>query len=238
MTQQTDSRLPLHARLKDDLSRRISTGEWGPERALPSEAELATAYDVSVGTMRRVLGEFVAEGILVRRQGRGTFVRRPSFDNALFRFFRARGDDNRVPNARILSRDPEQPTAQVAQALGKPAQVLHLQRLRLWDSTPFLVEDIWVPLPQFDPLADIDIDDIGALLYPAYERLTGLVVGAASEELSVDAADPATAALLGCEPGEALMRIERLARTYAGEVIEYRVSHGVASAFRYRLELQ
>ncbi|MGV8872840.1 MAG: GntR family transcriptional regulator [Rhodococcus sp. (in: high G+C Gram-positive bacteria)] len=238
MTQGSDVRLPLHARLRDELSRRISDGEWGPTTALPSEAELAQQYEVSVGTMRRVLGDLVSAGALDRRQGRGTFVRRPSFGNALFRFFRARGDGDRVPDARILGREREQPSATVATELGGPDEVLHLRRLRLWGTKPFLAEDIWLPLPTFLPLVDIDVDEIGPLLYPAYERLTGVVVGTATEELSVTVADSDIAEKLDCREDEPLMRIARTARTYAGDTIEYRVSYGVASAFSYRLELQ
>lgn len=238
MTQHADNRLPLHARLKDDLSKRISANEWGPADALPSEADLAAAYDVSVGTMRRVLGEFVADGLLDRRQGRGTYVRRPTFDNAFFRFFRARGDGNRVPDARILLRQRLAPTPDVARALDHPSEVLHLHRLREWDSVPFLVEDIWLPLPLFEPIATMEIDAIGPLLYPAYEQHTGVVIGSATEDLSVEPADPEIAAALGSNSTEALMRIERTARTHSGDVVEYRVSHGIAAAFRYRLELR
>ncbi|MDV6260249.1 GntR family transcriptional regulator [Rhodococcoides yunnanense] len=238
MTQNADSRLPLHARLKDDLNGRIVANEWGPDVALPSEAELAAAYDVSVGTMRRVLGDFVADGLLDRRQGRGTFVRRPTFDNAFFRFFRARGDGNRVPDARILARVRHAASDDIARALNHDGDVVHIHRIREHDATPFLVEDIWLPLPRFDSIADMDIADIGPLLYPAYEQHSGVIVGSATEDLSFGATDPEIAAELGCQPDEALVRIERTARTHAGDVVEHRVSHGVAAAFRYRLELR
>lgn len=238
MTQHGDSRLPLHARLRDDLNKRIVANEWGPDVALPSEAELAAAYDVSIGTMRRVLGDFVADGLLDRRQGRGTFVRRPTFDNAFFRFFRARGDGNRVPNARILERVRHTASEDTARALRHDGDVLHLHRIREYDANPFLVEDIWLPLPRFDAIADIDIADLGPLLYPAYEQHAGVIVGSASEDLSFGATDPDIAAELGCRPDEALVRIERTALTHAGDVVEYRVSHGIAAAFRYRLELR
>ncbi|OZF07827.1 hypothetical protein CH300_05270 [Rhodococcus sp. 15-1154-1] len=238
MTQTGDGRLPLHARLKDDLSARISANEWGPDSALPSESELATAYNVSVGTMRRVLGDFVADGILDRRQGRGTFVRRPTFDNAFFRFFRARGDSDRIPDARILLRDRLRTPAEVACALDHKGEILHLHRVREYDAVPFLVEDIWLPLPAFDSIANIEISEIGPLLYPAYEKLAGIVIGSATEDLSFGHENSTVADELGCSGTESLARIERCARTHAGDAVEYRVSYGVASAFRYRLELR
>ncbi|WP_020112886.1 GntR family transcriptional regulator [Rhodococcus sp. 114MFTsu3.1] len=238
MTQVGDGRLPLHARLRDDLRARINANEWGPDAALPSESELATAYGVSVGTMRRVLGDFVADGILDRRQGRGTFVRRPTFDNAFFRFFRARGDTDRIPDARIVSRDRLRAPADVARVLDHDGDVLHLHRVREYDAIPFLVEDIWLPLSAFEPIASIDIEEIGPLLYPAYEQLAGIVVGSATEDLSFGHEDSAVAGELGCAPTETLARIQRSARTHAGDAVEYRVSYGIASAFRYRLELR
>lgn len=237
MPQQADLRLPLHVRLRDDLERRIRAGEWNPETPLPAETELAESYNVSIGTMRRVVGELVADGLLCRRQGRGTFVRRADFASSMFRFFRMKGSTDAIPAGRILSRVVTEPPPEVAQALDAHGLALYLQRLRLWDTTPFLAEDIWLALPALQPLADVSLEMIGDLLYPAYESLAGVVIGSASEELSVTAADAELAHTLGCSAGAPLVRIERRARTHAGDVVEFRITHGQASNFRYRVEI-
>lgn len=234
MTQTDDARLPLHARTHDDLLRRIRAGEWPHDVPLPSEGELAAEYGISVGTMRRVLGTLTSDGLVERRQGRGTFVRRAAFQHSLARFFRA-GD--RVPASRILDRQRVAAPADVAGALGSSGEVLHLLRLRLLDDEPYLVEDIWLPLPAFEPVAVADLDELGDLLYPAYERLTGLVVAAATEDLSVVTASADDAVVLGCADGSPLVRVERSARSVTGQVLEHRISRGPASRFHYRMEI-
>jgi GntR family transcriptional regulator len=236
---QTDQRLPLHARVKDDLIRRVRANEWGSTTPLPPESSLAEEYGISVGTLRRVLSELASEGLLERHQGRGTYVRRASFQHSLFRFFRMHGGSGQTPGSRILDRTATDAPADVARALGIKEQspVLHLHRLRLWQDTPFLVEDIWLPLPLFQPMADVGLNELGSLLYPEYENRIGLVIGSATEELLVTQATDPQAALMNCQAGDALVRIIRIARTHAGDVAEYRESYGLASSFRYRVEI-
>lgn len=239
----TDPRLPLHARLKEAMLHRIRLGEWSSNVALPSEFSLAEEFGVSLGTLRRVLTELADDGYLERQQGRGTYVRRASFDNSLFRFFRMQGGDGQVPNSRILQRNLEKAPTEVSEALGLTAgdEVLHLLRLRSWkpqNKEPFLVEDIWLPMPLFKPLADRRLEDFGPLLYPLYEELIGVIVGSATEQLSVEQATPGVAALLDCALIDPLIRIDRIARTHAQEPVEYRRSFGLAKSFQYRAEIK
>ena len=83
----SDDRLPAYVRLRDTLATRIANGEWTPDQPIPSEARLAKEYGLSVGTVRKGVDGLVDEGLLERRQGSGTFVRAPSFNATLFRFF-------------------------------------------------------------------------------------------------------------------------------------------------------
>lgn len=236
---QTDQRLPLHARVKDDLVRRVRTNEWTSTTPLPPESALAAEYGISVGTLRRVLAELAADGILERHQGRGTYVRRATFQHSLFRFFRMQGGAGQTPGSRILDRSTQDAPTHVAGALNvrEHSPVVHLHRLRLWQDTPFLVEDIWLPLPQFRPIADVNLNELGSLLYPEYENRIGLIIGSATEELSVSQATDAHAALLNCKSGDPLVKINRIARTHTGDVAEYRESYGLASSFRYQVEI-
>ncbi len=75
-----DERLPLYQRLKDEMLDKIADGTWLPDQAIPTEAELTRHYGVAVGTVRKAVDMLVAEGLLQRIQGRGTFLRRPNFD--------------------------------------------------------------------------------------------------------------------------------------------------------------
>ncbi|WP_406154655.1 GntR family transcriptional regulator [Streptomyces sp. NBC_00882] len=236
----TDPRLPLHARLREVLAQRIRSGEWSPDEPLPAESALVAHYGVSLGTMRRVFRDLVDEGLLERRQGTGTFVRRASLDASLFRFFRFGPAGSGFPQSRILSAARQVSTPTIASALRITAgdEVLHLHRLRLFDEQPVLVEDIWLPLPLFEPLERIGPDDLGDLLYPTYERCCGQIVAAATEELTVGAATAGDALLLGCGRGEPVAIVERVARSHDDRPLEYRRSRGLAHTFRYRIDLR
>ncbi|KPI08167.1 transcriptional regulator, GntR family with UTRA sensor domain containing protein [Actinobacteria bacterium OK074] len=236
----TDARLPLHARLREVLAERIRSGEWSPDQPLPAESALVDHYGVSLGTMRRVFRDLVDEGLLERRQGTGTFVRRASLDASLFRFFRFGTPGGGFPQSRILSAARQVSTPAIASALGitTGSEVLHLHRLRLYDEQPVLVEDIWLPLPLFGPLERIGTDDLGDLLYPTYERCCGQIVAAATEELTIETATAADALLLGCGRAEPVAVVERVARSHDARPLEYRRSRGLAHTFRYRIDIR
>jgi len=168
-----DPRLPIYLRLQDELSGRIASQEWRAGEAIPSESELAGRYRVSVGTLRKALDLLVAEGQLERIQGKGTFVRRPRFDSSLFRFFRFQNQagERRIPRGRVLGVEVISPPAAVASRLNLAAgaQAIHLDRLRLMDAVPLLVESIWLPQDRFAALAELRPEQFGDLLYPLYE---------------------------------------------------------------------
>lgn len=237
-----DTRLPLYQQLRDDFLHRIQTGEWSPDAALPSENELCESLGVAVGTVRKALDVLVAEGVLVRQQGRGTFLRRASFDASLFRFFRHedREGRRRVPDSHILSRRGLQADAGLADLLrlapGEP--VLGLNRLRRIDGEVVLVEEIRLPATRFALLADLPIEEFSPLLYPLYERLCGQIVTSARESLAVATANAEIAAHLGIALGSPIVEIERLALDCTGQPIEWRRSWGRGDRFRYRVDIR
>ena len=237
-----DERLPRYQQLRDDLVQRIAAGEWAPGEAIHTESELSAAYAVSTGTLRKAIDLLVAEGVLTRSQGKGTFVRRPRFDSSLFRFFRfksASGEPVR-PTARILQRSIVMPDDGVRQALqlGARGRALHLSRLRLVDGRAVLAEDIWLPRDGFEALASLPIDDFGDLLYPLYERVCKQVVATARETLRVGQADQSVAEALSMTPGDPVILVNRVALNFAGKPVECRSTVGAADGFQYEIEIR
>ena len=241
-TNQPDERQPRYQQLRDDLVQRIAAGEWAPGDAIHTEAELSAAYAVSTGTLRKAIDLLVAEGVLTRSQGKGTFVRRPRFDSSLFRFFRFKSASGEPvhPSARILRRSVVLPDDGVRQALqlGPRAKAIHLSRLRLVDGLPVLSEEIWLPKDGFEALTTLAIDDFGDLLYPLYERLCKQVVATARETLRVGQADKRVAQSLDMVAGDPVIHVNRVALNFAGKPVECRSTVGAAKGFQYEIDIR
>jgi len=180
---ESDHRLPRYHRVREALSAEIAARRWKPEEAIPSEGEIAETHQVSIGTVRKAIDSLVADGVLERFQGKGTFVRRPDFQSSFFRFFRfaSAGGAARVPVSRILKREETMMTVVVAEALGLKAgaPAIRFSRLRLIDDRPLVLEDIWLPHDRFKALLTIDTGEFGDLLYPLYEQYCGVMVASA-----------------------------------------------------------
>lgn len=236
-----DERLPLYQRLREEMLARIASGEWTPGAPIPTEAELTRHYGVAIGTVRKAVDTLVNEGLLLRSQGRGTFVRRPNFDASLARFFRQvnASGGREIPTSRILSRTLQTPTQTVTTALELPdgEQVIHMQRLRMVEGRTLFHEDIWLPAARFGALLEIDVERFGELLYPFYEKQCGQCIASAKETLTVGAADSAMASTLSIEEGAPVVTIERTALGYDRSPLEYRLSRAAAEGFRYQIDI-
>jgi GntR family transcriptional regulator len=237
-----DQRLPLYERLKAAIRAGVRDGVWPAGSSIPAEGQLAQDTGLAVGTVRRALQDLVDEGMLERRQGRGTFVRRPDFGTSLFRFFRLQSIDRRelVPEGRILDRNLVDAPEMVAERLrlAKGAQAIRITRLRLAEGEPLLLEEIYLAYPDFAPVLEVELDQLGPLLYPVYERLCGKVVASAEEELVIGVADESHAAMLDVAPGAPVAVVERLAKGRDGTPLEWRRSIGRGDRFRYRTEIR
>jgi len=239
---ESDHRLPRYHRVREALSAEIAARRWKPEEAIPSEGEIAETHQVSIGTVRKAIDSLVADGVLERFQGKGTFVRRPDFQSSFFRFFRfaSAGGAVRVPVSRILKREETTMTVVVAAALGLKAgaPAIRFSRLRLIEDRPLVLEDIWLPHDRFKALLTIDTREFGDLLYPLYEQYCGVMVASAQETLSAEAVSAKNARLLELEAGEPVIVIERVALSADRQPLEWRQSRGPASEFRYQVEIR
>lgn len=222
--------------------RRIAHGEWTPAANIPSEAQLSLDFGVSVGTVRRAIEDLVQDGFLFRTQGKGTYVRRADFGNALARFFRHTDASGETlhPRGRMLSvtEVPAHPTVNATLQLDASAPLLQLLRLRLVADTPMLYEEIYVGRNPFAALTQLPLDAFGDLLYPLYERVCGQRVFRASETIRFDQASEMAAHHLGIPMGEPVVVIDRLASGMDGLPLECRRSVGLAQKFSYSVELR
>ncbi|MDP4299049.1 GntR family transcriptional regulator [Leptothrix discophora] len=228
-----------YAALASAMRARIVAGEWPPGSAIPAEQTLAAEHGVALGTMRRALDLLAEQGLLERVHGRGTFVRQGLSGAPMLRFFRFGADEREAPRSRILARDVLAAPAEVARALacgpGEPA--LRLKRLRSVGGQPALLEEIWLPLPAFQALADGDAAAWGDLLYPLYAERCGVHVHRAVDTIGFGNLGAAQARALQLPAGHPCARVQRQAYDLAGRCVEWRTTRGDAHAFHYTVSI-
>jgi len=225
--------------LAEALRAHVMRGEWPPGVAIPAEQTLAEQHGVALGTMRRALEVLAADGLIERIHGRGTFVRSGISGPTMLRFFRFQSDDGQVPSSRIVTRRRVVAPPEVARSLGagRGDEALHLLRVRSLGGVPCLVEQIWLPLPQFRELELGGTEGWGDLLYPLYAERCGIRVHRALEEIRFDTLAAANARHLALPPGHPCALITRAAFDIVGHCVEVRKTRGDAHAFRYTITL-
>jgi GntR family transcriptional regulator len=215
---------PLYRQVRDALVKRIVDGVWQAGQMLPSEPEIAADLGVSPGTVRKALDEMTAQNLVVRRQGRGTFVAKHDDARILFQFFKLVPDagERQFPESKVLQ-VATGPDPEAAQRLGLSPQdlVVALDRVRLLDGRRCIVERICLPAALFPGLAERDIPNN---LYELYAREFGVTIGQATEQLKAVAATPIEAKHLGVAVGDPLLRIDRTAFSLDGRPVEWRLS--------------
>ena len=230
---------PLYAQTRDAFVKRLVDGVWSPGEALPSETELAAELRVSQGTVRKALDSMAAEKLVVRHQGRGTFVAVHDEARILFQFFKLAPDkagEVALPESRVVevASDRASEAERERLALGPSSRVIHISRLRELAGKPVIAERITLPARRFPRLEHGHIPNN---LYGLYATRYGIAIARAQERLKAVGLDADAAALLGAKPGAPALRIDRLALSLAGEKVEWRVSLCVTDDFHYLSEL-
>lgn len=232
---------PLYRQIRERLLASLQAGEWRPGEPIPSEIELAARFGVSQGTVRKAIDELAAENLLVRRQGRGTFVASHQEPRAQFRFLRLRPNDGDAvqPTSRILECRRMRAPGEIARALdlksGEP--VVTIRRLLEFDGVPTVLDEIWLPGTPFRGLTAERLTAYTGPLYGLLETEFGTRMIRASERLRAVAAAPEQAEVLGVPVGSPLLLVERVSSTYQDSKVEVRRGYYVTSNHHYFNEL-
>jgi GntR family transcriptional regulator len=218
---------PLYRQIRDRLVHCLQAGEWRPGEAIPSEIDLAARYGVSQGTVRKAIDALSAENLLVRRQGRGTFVASHQETRAQIRFLRLRPDDGgepRQPSSRFLECRRLRAPLEIARALEMKAgdTAVTIRRLLEFDTVPIVLEEIWLPGQTFRGLTAERLTAYSGPLYALLETEFGTRMIRASERLRAVAAGETEARALGVAVGEPLLLVDRVSSTYGDKPVEVR----------------
>ena len=232
---------PLYRQAKAVLVQSLQTGEWQAGQVIPSEQELAARLGVSQGTVRKAIDELVAENMLIRRQGRGTFVASHGDASDQFRFLRLRPltGDYVEPTSEPLecwrAKAGQEAAKNLAVDLGEP--IIIVRRLLKFAGKPMAVDEVYLPGELFGGLNLDVLQAWTGSLYGLYESRYSVRIVRASERIRAVAADKNVASMLGVANNLPVLSIERIAYTYSDRPVEWRRSLYLTEEFCYQNEL-
>jgi GntR family transcriptional regulator len=235
---------PLYQQIKGLILKSLQGGEWKPGEAIPSEMDLAVRYRVSQGTVRKAIDELAADNLLVRRQGKGTFVDTHAEKHVQYRFLKLVPDNGDLSSEGPADRQITEckrirASADIAKLLnlrtGDP--VWQAQRVLSFSNVPTILEDIWLPAAPFKGLTAERLADYHGPMYALFETEFGVRMVRAIEKIRAMPANSLHSLLLKIELKTPLLCVERVAYTYNDMPMELRRGYYLTDTHHYRNEL-
>ncbi len=239
--QSTPAFSPLYQQIKVLILQSLQAGEWKPSAAIPSEIELAGRFKVSQGTVRKAIDELASENLLVRRQGKGTFVATHAERQIQYRFLKLipdNGDPSSEGPAQrhIIDCKRTRASVEVAKALAIRAgdAVLQVRRVLSFTSIPTILEDLWLPAAPFKGLTAERLRDYNGPMYALFETEFDVRMVRAEEKIRAVLPDSEQCQLLKMDAQTPLLSVERIAYTYNDAPMEMRRGLYLTNKHYYR----
>ena len=231
----TTSIVPLYKQLKDLILKEIEEGRLKPNQKIPTELELSERYQISRMTVRKSLAQLVDEGILAKKQGKGTFVQEPKMTEDLSSpnsFTNLCKRNGKVPGGRTLKFILEEATDRDMKELKlEPGeQVIRVERLRLADNMPVMLENLYFPGHLKNILVE-NLDDTS--LYQILHDKYGLVTGNSVMEFEISEANSYEAAVLEIRAGSPLLLVREIVYDQYGQPLHRTKSLLRGDKFKY-----
>lgn len=232
---------PLYQQIKALITQSLQSGEWKPGELIPSEVELAGRFKVSQGTVRKAIDELAAENLVMRRQGKGTFVSTHHEARAHFRFLRLVPDEGvpHYPESKFIEVKRVRAPADVARLMELKSgdAVIFIKRVQYFDGVPTVLEELWLPGLIFKGLTAERLVEYKGPMYGLFETEFGTRMIRASEQIRAVCADAGAAHLLNIAAGTPLLSSERVSFTYGDKPVELRRGLYLTSRHHYQNEL-
>ena len=226
MSHDTPTFSPLYRQIKALILQALEAGEWRPGQAIPSEQELASRFNVSQGTVRKAIDEMAADNLLVRKQGKGTYVASHNDPRAMFRFLRLVPMDGNLSHPQSVPLDCWRAKAgqEASRMLGiEPgAPIIIIRRLLRFGTKPVVIDEIYLPGDLFQGLNLEVLQDWNGSLYSLFETRFGMRMIRAQERIRAVAADRSAGEVLKVAEGTPLLSVERVTYTYGDKPVEWR----------------
>jgi len=220
---------PLYQQIKTLILQSLQSGEWKPSAAIPSEMDLAVRFKVSQGTVRKAIDELAAENLLVRRQGKGTFVATHAEQHVQYRFLRLLPDSGDLQSEgpaqrEIIDCKRVRASSEVAKLLGirQGEALLQVRRVLSFAAKPTILEDLWLPGAPFKGLTAERLRAYQGPMYALFETEFGVRMVRAEEKIRAVLPDEEQCTLLAVTPQTPLLSVERIAYTYNDVAMELR----------------
>lgn len=232
-----DVGMPLYKEVKRQITDSLRLGEWKPGTSIPSEKALGERFNVSIGTVRKAVDELTAENLLIRHQGRGTFVTSHNRNRQFFYFFHiVRQDGHKeYPQVELIRFSKGKANAQEAArldiALG--ARVFRFANRLSIGGEPVIVDEITLPECLFRGLSENRLRERQSTLYHFYQQSYGISVVRTEDRMRAAAASEFHASILKLPPGTPLLLIVRRALSFQDKPVEYRRSFVNTHKYEY-----
>ncbi len=217
---------PLYRQIKGLMLQALEAGEWRPGQVIPSEQELAARFNVSQGTVRKAIDEMAADNLLVRKQGKGTYVASHNDPRSFFRFLRLVpvNGDLRHPESIPLECWKAKAGQEASRMLDiKPGDpIIIVRRLLKFSHKPVVIDEIYLPGEVFQGLTLEVLQTWNGSLYSLFETRFGLRMIRAQESIRAVAADRSTSEALKVPEGQPVLSVERVTYTYGDKPVEWR----------------
>ena len=214
-----DAVTPLYVQLMDEVEKDIKNGVYKPGDKIMTENEMAKAYGVSLITVRKAISSLTEKGLVVKKQGKGTFVTKPKYARNMKKlqsFSEMCTQMGVVPGAKMLENCLVPSDAKTASSLGiEPgSNVVYISRLRYADQEPVQIERSFFPL-KYAFLLNADFDDNS--LFEYLREKAGAKVASSEKMIELCRATPEEAALLGLKKGDSLLFVRSTAYDKNGD---------------------
>lgn len=230
--------MPRYKAVKLEIVRVLSSGEIAADEPLPTEKQLAERYKVSIGTLRRAMDELVAEHVVVRQQGRGTFLAPPSPERLLNRFWPVfrRDGEREIPIVQTIRFEEVRLDGETARALEARAgsAAYRIVNLLLIDGAPVLLDEVYLARALFPGLDEARFVARENTMYGFYQEAFGISVIRVVDRLHAVAADAEAARAFRVPAGSPLLEMVRIAYTFADRPVERRRTLLHTRAYEYR----
>jgi len=236
-------KLPLYKEVKNKIIQSLIAGDWRPGETMPSEPKLAERYRVGINTVRAAVGELVAANILVRKQGKGTFVSLYASGQTIYSFFNLVQVDGQreLPLRQLISLRKVTADNKTADHLRLPrkrsaSKIFRLKILIKLGGTAVAMSEITIPAALFKNLARRGFDDGSVSLYGLYQENYGVTIIRVADMLGATGANTNVAAALGLHVGDPVLEINRIAYTFNDYPVEIRRTYVHTKNYRYLVD--